>query len=153
IDMGPVLRETLFDRVPTVLMTSATLATSGGFTFVRERLGLADHPSVAEAVYPSPFEFPAQALLMVPSDLPLPDAGWGRGHGRSRTGAGAATDVRALHDGRAASSGKAAGGPFAGGHAAATARVVREVVEITDGGVFVLFTSYRSLRALADSLR
>src|SRR5690606_11753132 len=35
----------------------------------------------------------------------------------------------------------------------ATAEVVEDVVEASDGGVFVLFTSYRSLRAVAAELR
>jgi len=117
LDMGQVLRETLFDRVPTIVMTSATLATKGGFTFVRDRLGLAEADSVREAIYPSPFDFATQALLAIPSDLPLP-AG--------------ETDAR---------------------HAAATLHVVRELAEISDGGIFVLFTSHRSLRALATALR
>ena len=30
IDVGPILREHLFAKVPTVVMTSATLATGGG---------------------------------------------------------------------------------------------------------------------------
>jgi ATP-dependent DNA helicase DinG len=38
-------------------------------------------------------------------------------------------------------------------HAEATERVVEEVARITDGGIFVLFTSYGALRALAVALR
>jgi ATP-dependent DNA helicase DinG len=39
------------------------------------------------------------------------------------------------------------------GHDEATARVVEELAGATDGGIFVLFTSYRSLRAVAARLR
>ncbi len=47
IDVGPVLREHLFNKVPTVVMTSATLATAGGdrepsFDFFQSRIGLAE---------------------------------------------------------------------------------------------------------------
>ena len=34
IDVGPILREHLFDKVPTVIMTSATLATAGQVRFL-----------------------------------------------------------------------------------------------------------------------
>ena len=35
-----VLRETVLEKVPTVVLTSATLATRGDFGFLRGRLGL-----------------------------------------------------------------------------------------------------------------
>jgi ATP-dependent DNA helicase DinG len=38
-------------------------------------------------------------------------------------------------------------------HGAATEKVVLELAQITDGGIFVLFTSYRALRLLASALR
>ena len=117
LDLGHVLRESLWDRVPTVVMTSATLSTKEGFGFVRERLGLDHDLKVSEAIYPSPFDFSAQSLLAVPRDLPLP---------------GASDDAP---------------------HAAATLKVVEDLVSITDGGVFVLFTSYRALKQLAAGLR
>ncbi len=40
IDVGPALREHLFEKVPTVIMTSATLATGGSFHFFQSRVGL-----------------------------------------------------------------------------------------------------------------
>ena len=42
IDVGPVMREQLFDKVPTVIMTSATLSVSrqGSFDFFKSRVGL-----------------------------------------------------------------------------------------------------------------
>jgi ATP-dependent DNA helicase DinG len=40
LDLSSVLRESLFEQVPTVVLTSATLATQGNFRFVRQRLGL-----------------------------------------------------------------------------------------------------------------
>src|SRR5207302_3275059 len=39
LDLAPVLKEALFDRVETVVLTSATLAAGGEFTFLEERLG------------------------------------------------------------------------------------------------------------------
>ena len=42
IDIGPAMREQLFDKVPTVIMTSATLSRrpAGGFEFFQSRVGL-----------------------------------------------------------------------------------------------------------------
>ena len=74
LDLAPVLKENLFDRVTTVVLTSATLAASGDFGFLEERLGLDLPPSrvVIREVLPSPFDFPSQAVFGVPTDLPEP---------------------------------------------------------------------------------
>src|SRR5262249_25377625 len=42
IDVGPALREALYQRVPSVILTSATLSIGGrhGFSFFQDRLGL-----------------------------------------------------------------------------------------------------------------
>jgi ATP-dependent DNA helicase DinG len=74
VDLAPLLRERLFDRVPSVVCTSATLATAThagpSFHFARGRLGA--HPETAELVVPSPFDFAARAALYVAEDLPEP---------------------------------------------------------------------------------
>jgi ATP-dependent DNA helicase DinG len=70
IDLGPTLRARLFDRVPSVICTSATLATSGSFHFAKARLGAP--PDVDELVVPSPFDFASRAALYLPRDLPEP---------------------------------------------------------------------------------
>jgi ATP-dependent DNA helicase DinG len=74
LDLAPVLKEALFDRVETVVLTSATLAAGGEFTFLEERLGLALPPSrvVVREVLPSPFDFPSQCLFGIPTDFPEP---------------------------------------------------------------------------------
>ncbi len=74
LDLAPVLREDLFGRVETTVVTSATLATHGGFDFLQRRLGLdAREAPTRTAVFPSPFDYPKQALLVVPTDLPAPN--------------------------------------------------------------------------------
>ena len=74
LDMAPILKEALFDRVETVVLTSATLAAGGEFTFLEERLGLALPPSrvTVREVLPSPFDFSAQCLFGIPTDVPEP---------------------------------------------------------------------------------
>jgi ATP-dependent DNA helicase DinG len=74
LDLAPVLREDLFERVDTAVVTSATLATHGGFDFLEQRLGIAEaRRSKRTAMFPSPFDYPRQALMVVPNDLPAPN--------------------------------------------------------------------------------
>jgi ATP-dependent DNA helicase DinG len=72
VDVGSLLRGRLFDRVPSVVCTSATLATGHSFHFAKARLGAP--PESRELVVPSPFDFAAHALLYIPDDLPEPAA-------------------------------------------------------------------------------
>ena len=72
IDVGPLLRERLHERVPCVVFTSATLTTGGDFKFVKRRLGI--ETEVSEEVVESPFRYEEQALLYAPTHLPDPRA-------------------------------------------------------------------------------
>jgi len=74
LDLAPILKETLFDRTETVILTSATLAAGGEFTFLEERLGLSLAPSrvTVREVLPSPFDFGAQCVFGIPTDVPEP---------------------------------------------------------------------------------
>ncbi|MEO8336980.1 MAG: helicase C-terminal domain-containing protein [bacterium] len=125
LDLAPILREDLFNRLSSTIVTSATLTASTGdvatdahrFDFLAARLGL-DEPGAepTTAVFPSPFDFERQSLLVVPSDVPAPNVD-------------------------------------ADGHRAAVTRIVLDVAEASDGGLFVLFTSHREVRQLASELR
>lgn len=75
VDLGPTLRARLWDRVPSVICTSATLTTATrgaepSFHFTRARLGAP--PEVEELFVPSPFDFGRRAGFYVPRDLPEP---------------------------------------------------------------------------------
>ena len=74
LELASVLRDDLFARVETAVITSATLATDKGFDFLEQRLGLdvSKKPRVA-AMFPSPFDYARQALMVVPTDLPAPN--------------------------------------------------------------------------------
>ncbi|MGE3953961.1 MAG: ATP-dependent DNA helicase [Parachlamydiales bacterium] len=72
LDISELLSERLFKSIPTVILTSATLTTSRDFSFIRQRLGLADR-EVVEAIFDSPFSYEEQALLVVPADMPAPN--------------------------------------------------------------------------------
>jgi ATP-dependent DNA helicase DinG len=125
IALGPVLRENLFEKVESATLLSATLATSQGFDFTRERLGLVDREGdelgsgtleVLERLVPSPFDYASQTVLCVPAGL---------------AGPGAET----------------------GDFQQEIASVVTSLAERSGGGVLVLFTSFKSLRRVATLLR
>ncbi len=82
LDIAPILRDDLFKRVETAVVTSATLASGGDFSFLVRRLGL-DQPEVepSTGVFPSPFDFEQQAMLAIPTDIPAPNVDPG-GHFR-----------------------------------------------------------------------
>ncbi|HYU44649.1 MAG TPA: ATP-dependent DNA helicase, partial [Terriglobales bacterium] len=69
IEVGSILRQCLWSKLDTSVLTSATLAVGGGFDYIRQRLGL-DH--AREFVVPSHFDYESQAILYVPPDLPDP---------------------------------------------------------------------------------
>lgn len=117
VDLSAALREGLFERLNTVVLTSATLTTRDGFEFVRSRLGLGPGLRVTESEHPTPFDIEQQTALGIATDLPSP---------------------RSAHDGRLDQ---------------AIASVAEDLARLTDGGIFVLFTSYRSMRGVAAELR
>lgn len=124
IELGGVLRESLFTQAETTVLTSATLTTRRSFDFLRGRLGIGpealvdaeEEVEVDERIVLSPFDFETQALVAVPIDLP--EAG-----GRDPAFGDATLDV------------------------------LSTFAEITDGGLFGLFTSYSALRRAAQGAR
>lgn len=108
IDISPILDTSLFERVSTVVMTSATLAVAGSFEFTEQRLGVR---STRTLIVDSPFDYATQAMLYVPQHLPDPrDAAFS---------------------------------------AAAAAEII-QLVELSEGRAFVLFTSYGQMRLVHD---
>ncbi|HQG03248.1 MAG TPA: helicase C-terminal domain-containing protein [Thermoleophilia bacterium] len=61
-------RAALWDRLRGAVLTSATLTVGGSFTYFRETTGLADDLGVDERVFPSPFDFTRQAVLVLEHD-------------------------------------------------------------------------------------
>ncbi len=94
LDLAPLLRNLLFDRLSTVALTSATLAAGGEFSFLSSRIGLAGEgsPVTVQEIFPSPFPYEEHCLLGLPDDIPDPredeaahDGNWPCG-ARPRTG-------------------------------------------------------------------
>jgi ATP-dependent DNA helicase DinG len=71
IDVAWALRENVFSRTDSTVLTSATLTTEENFTYLRERLGV---PEPEELIVPGEFNYATQALLYVPKTLPDPRA-------------------------------------------------------------------------------
>ena len=69
IDVSELLHELVFEQIPTVVLTSATLTVQGGFEHMRKRLGLTE---ARELVVPSHFRYGEQALLYLPPNMPDP---------------------------------------------------------------------------------
>jgi ATP-dependent DNA helicase DinG len=69
IDVSEILAERLFDRVRTVILTSATLTSGGSFQFIRSRLGIRH---ARELIVPSHFDYREQAILYLPPQMPDP---------------------------------------------------------------------------------
>ena len=74
LDLAPILRELIFERVKTVTLTSATLAASGEFGFLEGRVGLSIEPCpvTERAILPSPFDYLEQCVFGIPNDIPDP---------------------------------------------------------------------------------
>lgn len=75
IDVAGLLQDKLFDEVPTVVLTSATLSSGGNFSFIRDRLGL---DTADDLIAESSFDYQSQAILYLPARMPDPrDREWG----------------------------------------------------------------------------
>jgi ATP-dependent DNA helicase DinG len=69
IDVSELLAKQVFESIPTVVLTSATLTVQGGFEHMRKRLGM---EQARELVVPSHFKYGEQALLYLPTNMPDP---------------------------------------------------------------------------------
>ena len=71
VDVSRIVRDALFDRFRTVVLTSATLAVDGSFDYIKGRLGVG---AAEELQVPSEFDFGQQALVYLPRRMPPPKA-------------------------------------------------------------------------------
>ena len=112
VEVGPRLRQRLFESGRTAILTSATLTASRSFAHLRARLGIT---TADETALGSPFDYARQALLYTADDLPDP-------------------------------------GSQARAWSAAVAERTAALVEASDGGALVLFTSYALLEQVHEHL-
>jgi ATP-dependent DNA helicase DinG len=69
ITVADLLRDALWERIDSVVCTSATLSNSGTFSYIKSRLGV---PNCDELILGSPFDYRSRVLLYVPEDLDDP---------------------------------------------------------------------------------
>ncbi len=110
IDVSAILRQSLFDRFESIVLTSATLAVANGFDYIKSRLGL---EGARELIVPSHFDYESQAIFYVPPDMP---------------------------------------GPRDANFAAQATIRIRQLLEITRGRAFCLFTSHAQMQQVHDAL-
>lgn len=78
LNVAKALANILHTKFHTVALCSATLTTNRSFQFVKNRLGITSELTegkwIHEASYDSPFDYPNQALLGLPTDAPDPQS-------------------------------------------------------------------------------
>jgi ATP-dependent DNA helicase DinG len=67
VDVSGMLQERLFTRIPTCILTSATLTVADSFSYMRSRLGLSES---RELSLTTEFDVQKQALLYIPKGMP-----------------------------------------------------------------------------------
>ena len=67
------IREVLWDRLRSAVLTSATLTVAGSFAYFRDMTGLTGDVEAREQVFPSPFDYRRQAVLVLEHD---PGGAW-----------------------------------------------------------------------------
>lgn len=76
LNIAQALVDALFSKFPTIILCSATMTSNRRFSFMRQRLGLTSlllpQRKVTESIFDSPFNYKKQALLAIPTDMPLP---------------------------------------------------------------------------------
>ena len=124
IDVGPKLREFMFEKIPCVIMTSATLSTgpssdksnaiqkTKAFNFFKNRIGLTQ---VQTLQLGSPFDYEKQATLILVKGIAPPETGPGVLNRQYCS-------------------------------------MLRRYLKETGGHAFVLFTSYTQLRTIASDM-
>lgn len=70
VNVAERLKEEIWDATRTVILTSATLTTSGNFKFLRGEAGIP--MGIKEIAAPSPFDYGQQCLFVVPNNMPQP---------------------------------------------------------------------------------
>ena len=72
LGVNEFLADKLFGQTRSVVLTSATLSSQGNCNYLRQRLGVDDE--TPELLVGSPFDYQRAALLLIPEDMPRPNA-------------------------------------------------------------------------------
>ena len=74
LDISGQVKETILDRIKTIIVTSATLTVGGDFKYLKKRTGFGLIPPqrLTELRLASPFDYASQVFVAVPEDMPEP---------------------------------------------------------------------------------
>ena len=74
LEISGKLRDVLFNAIPTVVCTSATISVNGDFSYWERQVGLLEYSdkAVMRKTFPSPYDYEHRVLLGLPSDAPQP---------------------------------------------------------------------------------
>jgi len=81
LNVASEIKARVYDRLQTVVITSATLTVKKKFDFIARRTGLELLPEgrLVTGIYPSPFDYSRQVIIGIPKDIPEPtDKDFGR---------------------------------------------------------------------------
>lgn len=143
LDMAPLLRQALFAKKKTVLLTSATLTVEGEFDFISRQLGLGAVGAAADAalapVLPDsgvPVKAPDPTLADVPARCDFLKLGTPFDYAQNCM-VGVPLDMVS---------------PTSPQFDTASQQIILDTIRISQGRAFVLFTSYRSLETVFRSV-
>ncbi len=75
LDIGPLMREAVYEPFRTLVFTSATMTVRDSFSFWMGRVGLfPEEDRLVTGLFPSPFKYRERVLLALPTDPPDPSA-------------------------------------------------------------------------------
>ena len=76
LDISAQLKETVLDKLKTIIVTSATLTVGGQFGYLKKRtgFGLLSRERLSELQLASPFDYANQVFVAVPEEMPEPTA-------------------------------------------------------------------------------
>uniref|UniRef100_A0A7C6A818 DNA 5'-3' helicase n=1 Tax=candidate division WOR-3 bacterium TaxID=2052148 RepID=A0A7C6A818_UNCW3 len=112
IDCSRLFADKVFNKFPSVIMTSATLTVNRDFSFLKHRFGA---NNCQELLLDSPFNYQRQTLLYLAQTLPLPN------------------DEDNFYT--------------------ACARMINEILKLSQGRALILFTSYQALKAVYERMK
>ncbi len=74
LDIAGQVKETILDKIKTIIVTSATLTVGGDFGYLKKRAGFAllEKQRLDELQLASPFDYASQVFVAVPDDMPEP---------------------------------------------------------------------------------
>ncbi len=74
VEIGKTLKAELYEKIPGIVFTSATLSSGGSLDYFKSRMGLDDDSNGTERILDSPFDYARQTMLFIPQSVPEPNA-------------------------------------------------------------------------------